>query len=208
MTTLNSVPRLSVAMALGGGFSGCCLILAGWETLVLRNYDPLLGNPEGVFVMLAVLSLVPSAGAVIGGLVGGCLAPRIAHRHAFRLHIISAVTGVAMFGVVLGLNALRVWLDEPRHPTGRIGVAVAVFGIPLLIACLTWWVIIKLAVYRGWLAVASRVGAHCENCGYDLRGRGSDGGVCPECGTPQALPRNVETSTSPNVQSIRSTIEP
>jgi len=48
----------------------------------------------------------------------------------------------------------------------------------------------------------------CPKCAYDLRGRGSDGGVCPECGTPQALPRKVETSTSPNVQSIRSTIEP
>jgi len=169
-------------MLLGVGFTAGCVILAAWETLILRNYDPLLGNPEGVFLMLAALSLVPSAGAAMGALIGGVLAPPIATRHAVRVHMMSIVAGVAIFGLMLGLNALRVWLADPRHRAGQIENAVAAFSIPFLTACLTWWLVITWAVYRRWFAIASKPGEHCETCGYDLRGSGTNPTVCPECG--------------------------
>jgi hypothetical protein len=180
--TSSHASRFTMALASGSGYFTACAVVAGIIVLGLSAYDPQLGQPISAFTLVVALSIPLAASAACGTLLGTLIARRIARVHVARAHWASAIAGAVAFALVQGLIALQAVFDDSLIRPNQTEKIVVALAMPLLAACLSWWLIIKVMAARKWLLVASKTGKQCDACGYDLRGIRAN--RCPECGKP------------------------
>jgi hypothetical protein len=123
------------------------------------------------FFILLIVGGITSTLIAVGALGAFRLLPRFAHYHTWRLCMFVCALAIVSLLSLWPLHELMV-----HHARDYFALAASVAMISLLLHYFG----LKAALANEYLHLACS--DRCAACGYSLRGRGSSGGKCPECG--------------------------